>query len=52
MLTNIKMEASVYVLHLGKITGIMSSVLTTLETNDTNRVNKDRSHMDGEDYMA
>ncbi len=42
--------ASVYVLHLGKMTWIMSSVLTTLETiqtNGINRVNRARSHTDG-----
>ena len=38
--------ASVYVLHLWKMTWIMSSVLTTLETNDINRVNRARSHTD------
>ncbi len=30
-----------------KMTGIMSSVLTTLQTNDTNTVNRARSHTDG-----
>ena len=40
-------QGQVCVLRLGKMTGIMSSILTTLEANDINRVNRARSHTDG-----
>ena len=39
--------ATVFVLHLGKMTAIISSVLTTLVTNDINTVNKVKSDTNG-----
>ncbi len=40
--------ATVFALHLGKMTAIMSSVLKTLVTNDINAVNRVKSDTDGE----
>ena len=40
--------AIVSALHLGKMTAIMSSVLTTLVTNDINTVNRAKSYTDGD----
>ncbi len=39
--------ASVCALHCGKMTGIMASILRTLETNDIDRVNRAKSHIHG-----
>ncbi len=40
--------ATVFGLHLGKMTAIMSSVLTTLVTSDINTVNRVKSDTDGD----
>ncbi len=39
--------ATVFALHLGKMTAIMSAVLTTLVTNNINTVNRVKSDTDG-----